>query len=361
MRNTILFILSIGFLFLLTGCPGTGAGSRFKYQNALFPDKATNLTVVNSEFDDYNSALPEVHYGKKLIFSSNRRSHGNDFDIYDGNFHAFWDMETGTLLVDDASDSWIGYSFHSDKLLKAVDNEGEQFAPYAISFDSLINDTLTRVNFLAYSTNHNSYCFQSEFVYYITPDEGKTFKIAGPDTISFLNDIRRQQYISFYGPNINSIDNRELNPDKFTEMYFDKSDNGSSNIYKINIPDTLGFVEFLKSDNQYEKVKISQLCSSSNDRCPFVNGQYMVFASNRPGGYGGYDLYYSHRLCDGWSEPVNFGESINSEYDEFRPVVVNVFNFKNDLMIFSSNRPEGKGGYDLYYVGIDKIAPNMIE
>jgi hypothetical protein len=86
----------------------------------------------------------------------------------------------------------------------------------------------------------------------------------------------------------------------------------------------------------------------------------MVFTSNRPGGYGGYDLYYSKFDGQSWSEPVNFGEDINTEYDEFRPVALQVFDFKNDVMLFSSDRPGGKGGFDLYYVGIDKITPHPV-
>jgi len=359
MKSIIFFLTGLLFLFLLTGCPG----SKNKYHNAWFPAKATNLAEVNSEYDDYNSALPEVFFGKKLIFSSNRRSLGENFDIYDGNFHAIWDMETGTLQVTDMSSSWIEHSFHSDKLLKAIDNTGDQFAPYAIGFDTVIDGHKNRIDFLAYSTTLGSYSFLSEFVYYVTPDEGQTFEVKGPYPIVFMHDPKQQQYISFYSPEIISIDDWQLNPDRFTEIYFDKSaENGKTDIFKINIPDTLDFLHFLSfAGDVFEKNKVDELNSAYNDRCPFVNGQYMVFASDRPGGYGGYDLYYSQRLNDGWSEPVNFGENINTEYDEFRPVVVQVFEFKNDLMIFSSNRPGGKGGYDLYYVGIDKIKPTAIE
>jgi hypothetical protein len=81
----------------------------------------------------------------------------------------------------------------------------------------------------------------------------------------------------------------------------------------------------------------------------------MVFASDRPGGYGGYDLWYSIYGEGGWSQPVNFGPAINTASDEFRPVVVLAPDFTNDLMILSSNRPGSLGGFDLYYVGIPKM------
>ncbi len=352
MKRFTLLVTVLGMMVLLTGCP-----DRHRYDKAWFPGKPANFWDVNSVFDDYNSALPELHFGKKLIFSSNRRSQGDNFDIFDGNFHAIWDMETGGLQVIDMYTGPEEVRFHSEKILKAIDNAGDQFAPYAIGFDTLINDTVNRIDFLAYSTSGGSYSFRSEFVYYIKPYNENAFEVKGPFTIRFLGDSKRQQYISFYGPDVMFIDDWELNPDRFTEIYFDQtSENGKSDIYKIDIPDSLTFLAFLQSaDSNLIKEKVSALNSSENDRAPFVNGQFMVFASDRPGGFGGYDLYYSKFENGAWSDPVNFGDRINTEYDEFRPVAVHVFGFQNDLMIFSSNRPGGMGGYDLYYVGIEKI------
>ena len=79
----------------------------------------------------------------------------------------------------------------------------------------------------------------------------------------------------------------------------------------------------------------------------------MVFTSDREGGYGGFDLYYSLFTNGQWTTPVNFGEKINSANDEYRPIT---FSFNNiDMMIFSSNRPGGKGGFDLYGVKIGDL------
>ena len=47
-----------------------------------FPDSPVNLHFLNSEYDDYNSALPPGEYDRfDLFFSSNRNSQGSDFDI----------------------------------------------------------------------------------------------------------------------------------------------------------------------------------------------------------------------------------------------------------------------------------------
>jgi hypothetical protein len=103
------------------------------------------------------------------------------------------------------------------------------------------------------------------------------------------------------------------------------------------------------AEGRIEKIeKIEVLSSAYDDKCPFFKDNLLVFASNRPGGFGGYDLWYSRYLNGSWSSPVNLGEKINSAYDEFRPVKFELIGY--ELMIFSSNRPEGKGGFDLYMV-----------
>jgi Tol biopolymer transport system component len=70
----------------------------------------------------------------------------------------------------------------------------------------------------------------------------------------------------------------------------------------------------------------------------------LYFSSNRPGGMGGFDIYRS-RLVDGrYDEPENLGPSINTESGE-----IDVYIAPNQSwMIFVSTRPGGLGGSDLY-------------
>lgn len=353
MKKLTLIITSITLLLLIWGCPN--GINKQKYYDAWFPEYPVNLTVVNSEFDDYNSVLPETHFGKQLIFSSNRRSSGGDFDIIGENIHATWFWDDGTLVVDN-SNYWQNINYVG-VLLSAMDKNDNQYAPYMIGFDSLINDTLKRIYVFAYSTNSLSNCYRNEFMYYVSDNSGEYGEVFPATQIPFLGNCSQQQYISFYGPLVNNIDKWDLKPNNFTQMYFDETLNEISNIYSTDIPDSLSFMQFLSADADFEKQTTDELNSTSNDRCPFVNGNFIVFASDRPGGFGGYDLYYSFIDMGQWSVPINFGERINTEYDEFRPVTMQADIFQNDMMIFSSNRPGGLGGFDLYYVGIDKITP----
>jgi len=75
------------------------------------------------------------------------------------------------------------------------------------------------------------------------------------------------------------------------------------------------------------------------------DGQWVVFAGNFSGrGYGDFDLYISYKNPDGWSDPVNMGRSINTPYWESSPSL----SPDKHTLYFSSNRPSGFGGNDLY-------------
>ncbi|MBI5008107.1 MAG: hypothetical protein HZB98_00285, partial [Bacteroidia bacterium] len=99
--------------------------------------------------------------------------------------------------------------------------------------------------------------------------------------------------------------------------------------------------------------KPDSINSTSDDKCPNIHRNVMVFASNRLGGLGGFDLYYSILKNGKWNLPVNFGPRINTIYDEYRPVIGSEQDFTNSYLIFSSNRPGGIGGFDLYFTGLE--------
>jgi hypothetical protein len=64
--------------------------------------------------------------------------------------------------------------------------------------------------------------------------------------------------------------------------------------------------------------------TEANEAGPFIaaDGSYLLFQSNRPGGYGIMDLYIAFRTrSGGWSEPVNLGEKINSPFSDWGPAV----------------------------------------
>ncbi len=71
-------------------------------------------------------------------------------------------------------------------------------------------------------------------------------------------------------------------------------------------------------------------------------GKILYFASNRPGGYGGFDLYVSYYKNNRWTYPDNLGPTINTEGNEITPY------FDGETLYFSSDFRIGLGGYDVF-------------
>lgn len=88
-----------------------------------------------------------------------------------------------------------------------------------------------------------------------------------------------------------------------------------------------------------------------------ADGKTLYFASNRPGGYGGVDIWKTEKLPDGtWSVPVNLGPNINTAGDEKSPFL----HWDNKTLYFSSGDNEVAptshmtvGGFDIFYVRQD--------
>jgi hypothetical protein len=70
----------------------------------------------------------------------------------------------------------------------------------------------------------------------------------------------------------------------------------------------------------------------------------LYFSSDKPGGYGGMDLYYSEKKDGIWTEPVNLGPLINTPKSESFP-----FASADGKVFFSSDGHPGFGGKDIYY------------
>jgi len=84
-----------------------------------------------------------------------------------------------------------------------------------------------------------------------------------------------------------------------------------------------------------------------NSKQPFctADGKYLFFASDRPGGSGGFDIWYAPLNEDGSTgEPVNAGPVINTGGDEQAPFYHSISN----SLVFSTNGRQGMGAFDLF-------------
>jgi hypothetical protein len=275
------------------------------FEKIFIPPVPENLANVNSMYDDYNMAYPgdDLYDNFTLYFSSNRFSRGGTFDIVSYPCWISFNQGSGSMhMGTNDTASRIFFDTHS------VNNE---LGPYFYNDSTLIfsSDVTGTLDFYLYSLNDSSH-----------------------KSLPLLNSIHNDAYASIHKAS--------------NLLYFCSDRLGTFDIFSCENTIETG-------EGRLQFTPIPVLNSPFNDKCPYVNGNVMVFASDREGGLGGFDLYYSLYDSAQWSAPVNFGPSINSGHDEYRPVFINTDPglYFNSLLLFSSNRPGGKGGYDLYYVG----------
>ena len=77
-----------------------------------------------------------------------------------------------------------------------------------------------------------------------------------------------------------------------------------------------------------------------------ADGNTLYFVSNRPGGVGGRDIWWTVRVNGNWTAPKNLGDQVNSFKDETTPFI----HFSGETLFFSSNGYPGMGGFDLFKI-----------
>jgi hypothetical protein len=353
MRKNRFILLLLSTIFLLYGCP---IHYGYKYPNGKIPEIPVNLNSVNSPFDDINMTAPVLVENTLLMFSSNRGSEGGQFDIISHPLSFIWNKTEGNFSVNEDDPERFKYL---DRLLETTRSTGNEYGPLSFIQTNYSNNKYTYKQYLFYScdTSGTNNIYWMSYTFNSSDDFNDQFNkdsISGPFAISFLNDPRfdemyftlkmspwKYDYISKPTDNV------------FEKIIYCENSEGNFDLASIDIPENIPLDTFLMNGKNVTKIKLDNLNSAYNDRCPYVCGNFMVFSSDRPGGLGGYDFYWSVYDEGRWSDPVNFGAPVNTEYNEYRAIAENAFEFDNQLLIFSSDRPGGKGGYDLYYAGID--------
>jgi hypothetical protein len=100
--------------------------------------------------------------------------------------------------------------------------------------------------------------------------------------------------------------------------------------------------------------KVVALNSAGDDNAPTFSpdGHWVYFGSDRPGGFGGMDLWAAHRHDKnddfGWEPPINLGNAINSPQNDDGPTYFEDENGTVSLYFTSFQRPGGMGDWDIY-------------
>ena len=198
----------------------------------------------------------------------------------------------------------------------------EIFAPGILSLSSRMEARIT------FSPDGNE-CF-------FTVPSDLTFSHVQIYTTRCVNNVWSPQVVAPFAQPGYSYAQPFFSPDG-NKLYFISSNNSPMHIWTVE-----------RSAQGWGNPQVLSSVNSSAfemDPCISADGRSLVFASTRPGGMGGADLYVSFSDGKGgWKTPVNLGPVINSKANDTDPCV----SPDGKYLIYSSNRSGGCGHADLY-------------
>ena len=146
-------------------------------------------------------------------------------------------------------------------------------------------------------------------------------------------------------------------------VYYSRNLDVNSSIKDISAKrNKLGLFSAILVDGKWTKIRELRINNEwYNVTTPWLSsdGKRLYFASDKPGGLGGFDLYYSLWKGDYWGDPVNLGPVINTTGNEAYPFI----NPSGELF-FSSDGHPGLGGKDIFFSrfsGNDWLTPVRLD
>jgi len=141
--------------------------------------------------------------------------------------------------------------------------------------------------------------------------------------------------------NANICFNSERNIIFFSRCFEDKSSKMSCSLYRSQFENN----KWTNPEKLNNKINLAGYTSTqpaygkSKD-----NQEVLFFVSDRPGGQGGMDIWYSVIKNDVFNEPINVGSFVNTPGEDISPF----YHIPTQTLYFSSDWTEGLGGYDIF-------------
>lgn len=250
------------------------------------------------------------------------------------------------------SKDYEGEIYQAKEMIKYAKKEGElkkkivPFEPKVVKGVSTPKD-----EYLAFISPDDKMCFytrkvpaQSKNQVYSSDKEVEVFMYSERDNTGLFNIGEPMPYpFNETGDNQGgctiTIDNKRL---YFAMMKQEGGNQPNCDIYlSENIDDEWRAIKKISPNVNHPVYWDSQPSISAD-------GNTLYFASDRPGGYGGIDIYYTLRdpRSGEWSIPKNAGPKINTSGDEKTPFI----HSDDETLYFSSNGHYGFGGYDIFHI-----------
>ncbi len=152
---------------------------------------------------------------------------------------------------------------------------------------------------------------------------------------------------------------------EYTKLFFTSTEleKSPSKKYQIKAKEFVNRMNIYEAElinkrwQKKEKIKAeSEYHYSILHPCINATGDRLYFASDMPGGFGSYDLYYCTIDSGKLSKPINLGNEINTEGMEVYPSMAN-----DSVIYFSSNGHKGFGGLDLFKASFFETNTKLVQ
>ncbi|SFS60248.1 OmpA family protein [Lutibacter maritimus] len=262
--------------------------------------------AINSVYSDFGAS----YFGDKIVFASNRNQGKN----FEWNNLPYLDL----------------FQVDIDQL-----NDSSKVTP----FSETINTKLHESNAVFTSDGKTMYFTRNNFI------NGKKGKDA--DKITHLK-IYKAELLNNEWTNIVEL---PFNGTNYSVEHPALSSNEKQLYFASDMPGTIGsfdiFVVDIFDDGSYSSPKNlgPTINTEHREQFPFMSAENeLYFASNGHFGIGGLDIFKSELTENGFAKPINLGEPINSNLDDFAFII----NTKNNSGFISSNRLNGASNDDIY-------------
>jgi hypothetical protein len=214
------------------------------------------------------------------------------------------------------------------KNLTSVNSEEDEYGPAITTDESVMIFTYKGKKSMGGKLNNQLQPDEDEGEYH----EDIYVSVMGPDSVWGPPQ-------SMEGINTNGHDAAiSISPDGRYIFTFQSSETNNGDIYiSVLTGTTFGKPEPLNENVNSPSWEGS--CAISAD------GQVLYFSSERPGGYGGRDIYASVKINGDWGPAINLGPKINTEFDDDAPFI----HPDGITLFFSSKGHNSIGGYDIMF------------
>jgi outer membrane protein OmpA-like peptidoglycan-associated protein len=184
------------------------------------------------------------------------------------------------------------------------------------------------------------------FLNYSSSQNKRQFKIYYIDTTRKVNSRSARLFSKNLKTKLN--DGPVTFNNRGDTIYYSRNLDLTEKLSAISSPrNKLGIFSAVMVDGKWSKIRefrYNNEMYNITSPCLSPDGKRLFFASDKPGGFGGSDLYYCKWQDSYWGEPVNLGPVINSAGNESYPFI----DSSGDLF-FSSDGHPGLGGKDIFF------------